>query len=143
MHVTSGAAVGLEIDGRFAYGVGLRILTDRRLLRQVRDELRTCAMAAADIARLENVTPEVLLQVVEAGLAPGEDPSWPLRAYARAHAGFETAAWVNTRGHLSKRHIINPSGVALCGIPLLPGRELLDGGPCRTCAERAGVAAAS
>jgi hypothetical protein len=132
-----GAAAVDRITG---YAVGLRILTDRGLLRQIRDELKRRAMSLAAIAQLENVSPTVLLQVVEAGLDPSEDPSWSLRQFARDNAAYTTAAWITSRGKLSRRHIVNPAGEALCGIPLGAERELLDVGPCRTCAERAGVA---
>jgi hypothetical protein len=139
MHIATGTRIVRQPNQQHAYGVGLRILTDRSLLRQIRDEIASRAMAAAQIAHLENVTPEVLFHVIERSLTPEEDPSWALRHYARTHPGYGTAAWLNTRGRLSRRHIINPSGVALCGIPLGSERELLDAGPCRTCAERAGL----
>jgi hypothetical protein len=139
MHISARATIAPQPYRELAYGVGLRILTDRSLLRQIRDELAGRAMAAAQIARLENVTPEVLLHVIETSLTPEEDPSWALRHYARVRLGYQTAAWLTTRGRLSRRHIVNSLGVALCGIPLGPERELLDAGPCRTCAERAGI----
>lgn len=139
MHVTSGAPVPMHAVTGGSYAVRPRILTDRGLLRQIRAELTCRAMGVAEIARLEDVTPELLMRVIEAGLSRTDDPSWALRAYARRNPQFQTAAWLTSRGRLSRRHIINPAGLALCGIPLGPERELLDGGPCRTCAERAGV----
>lgn len=139
MQVTSGAQLSIQTAGGPSYTTSPRILTDRGLLRQIREELTRRAMALTDIARLENVTPEFLLRVIEAGLSPVDDPSYGLRAYARRNAGYESAAWLTTRGKLSRRHIIDPDGAALCGITLGPERELLDGGPCGTCAERAGV----
>lgn len=121
------------------FDVGFRVFTDHRLVRQIADALRRRTMSADEIARLENVTPAVLLQVVEARLDPRSDPSSELRAFARAHYGYSTAAWVKSRNRLSRRHIIGPCGEALCGTPLREGRELLDGGPCHTCAARAGL----
>jgi hypothetical protein len=126
-----------------AFAVGFRVFTDRGLVRQIADALRCRTMSAAEIARLENVRPEVLLQIVESRLDPRYDASSELRAFARSHHGYSTAAWVKSRNRLSRRHIIGPSGAALCGTPLGEGRELLDGGPCHTCAVRASLVNAS
>jgi hypothetical protein len=121
------------------YAVGLRVLTDRGLLRQIREELRARAMELSDIARLENVSEDVLLGVLEAPVSPAEEPSVLLREFAACHDGYSTAAWRTTRHRFSKRHVLDAGGVALCGTPLGVEREVLDSGPCRTCAEHAGI----
>jgi hypothetical protein len=122
-----------------AFAVGFRVFTDQGLVRQIADALRSRAMSAAEIALLENVTPDVLLQLVEARLDSRLDPSSELRAFARSHRGYSTAAWVKSRNRLSRRHIIGPSGAALCGVMLGEERELLDAGPCHTCGMRSGA----
>jgi hypothetical protein len=121
------------------YAVGLRVLWDRQLHRQIREELRSRTMTLADVARLENVSPNKLRRVLELSSSAQEEPSILLRHFADRQAGYETAAWRTSRKRLSKRHIVSPYGAALCGTPLGDAREWLDNGPCRTCAEHAGI----
>jgi hypothetical protein len=123
-----------------AYGVGIRVFNDRRLLRQIRTEIARNAMQAEEIAALENVTPEVLIALLEERLASEADSGTRLREYATAHDGFRVAAWRTTRKHSSKLHILDRSGTALCGTPAGAEQAAVDSGPCMTCAAHAGIA---
>ena len=119
------------------YGVGMRVFTDRRLLRQIRRDIVGNVMKAEQVAALENVTPEVLIALLEQRLAPDTDSGAELRAYAASHRGFRTRAWRTTRHHASKLHVLDEEGVTLCGTPVGGEPAAVHSGPCRTCAAHA------
>jgi hypothetical protein len=139
--VEARSAHALVAEGR--YGVGMRVFSDRRLLRQIRNELVGNGMRAEEIAALENVTPDVLVALLEQRLATECDSGIPLRRFVASRPGFQVAAWRNTRKRSSKLHIIDPAGVALCGTPQGDVRSVVDCGPCLTCATRSGLVRAS
>jgi hypothetical protein len=136
-------AASLAAPLRMRYGVGMRVLTDRRLLSQIRSEIARNVMSLEEIAVLENVTPEALIALLEEGLGTAEDCGTPLRHFAAATEGFEVLAWRNTRKHPSKLHILDANGVVLCGTPRGPERVPIHAGACLTCAARAGLQAAA
>jgi AcrR family transcriptional regulator len=122
---------------RFSYGVGMRVFSDRRLLRQIRAEIVRNSMQPEEIAALENVTAEVLVALLDERLAGDGDSGAQLQRFAAAHTGFSVAAWRTTRRHSSKLHLLDADGVALCGT--LPGaaRTAVHAGPCLTCVAHA------
>ena len=122
---------------RQRYGVGMRVFTDRPLLRQIRAELVRNAMEPAEIAALENVPTEVLIGLLERGPQPNTDPTSVLRQFAADHEGYRVLAWRTTRKRASRLHLIDPSGVPLCGTP--PRSELspVGSGACSTCVAHA------
>lgn len=120
------------------YGVGIRVFTDRPLLRQIRTEIVRNGMLTEEIAALENVAPEVLVALLAGRLAPEADSGAPLRQFADSHAGFQAVAWRTTRKHASKLHILDGNGVALCGTTPGVERALVHAGACSTCAAHAG-----
>jgi hypothetical protein len=122
-----------ETVGNPQFGVGVRVFSDRALLRQIRKELARNAMRAELIARLENVTAEALLEIVANGPGAWETSSAALRDFAISRSGFRALAWRTSRRHVSKLHVVAPEGAALCGTPL--GTELapVHAGPCVTC----------
>ena len=124
---------------RQRYGVGIRVFTDRPLLRQIRTEIVRNGMPTEEIAALENVAPEVLVALLIERLATEAGSGAQLRGFAASRAGFQLAAWRTTRKRASKLHILDPDGVALCGTP--PGAELvaIHSGACSTCAAHADV----
>jgi hypothetical protein len=124
---------------RAPYGVGMRVFTDQRLLRQIRTEIVSNAMQPRDIAVLENVTPEVLLALIDERLATDPDSGAQLRQFAAARAGLQAVAWRTSRKHPSKLHILDASDVSLCGTPPGAERAAIHSGPCRTCCARAGL----
>jgi hypothetical protein len=124
---------------RQRYGVGMRVFTDRRLLHQIRSEIVRNAMAPGEIAVLENVTPEVLIALLEERAEPPEDSGALLREFAASRAGFEVLAWRTTRGHCSKLHILDADGIALCGTPRGAHRVAIHSGVCSTCASHVGT----
>jgi hypothetical protein len=117
-----------------AYGVGFRVFTDRRLLAQIWDSIFHNVMQPEQIARLENVSAEVLAGLIEEHVMP----AGPLRAYAAEHPGCSVLAWRTTRKHLSKLHLLDDRGVALCGTPIGGEPLAVHDGPCSTCAAYAG-----
>lgn len=117
----------------------MRVFTDRRLLRQIRSEIVRNAMAPGEIAVLENVTPEVLIALLEERAEPPEDSAALLREFATSRAGFEVLAWRTTRGHCSKLHILDADGIALCGTPRGPEPVAIHSGVCSTCAAHAAL----
>lgn len=125
---------------RRTYGVGLRVFTDRRLLRQIRAEIVRNGMRAAEIAALENVSTEVLATLLDARLAEDGGSGAALRRYATNREGFVVAAWHTTRGRPSKLHILDATGTALCGTPIGGALAAVHAGPCGTCAGHAGIA---
>ena len=124
---------------RAPYGVGMRVFTDQRLLRQIRREILGNAMQPRDIAVLENVTPEVLLALIEERLAADPDSGVQLRQFAASRVGLQAVAWRTSRKHPSKLHILDASDVALCGTSPGDERAAVHSGPCRACAARAGL----
>jgi hypothetical protein len=121
------------------YGVGLRVFKESRLLGQIRNEIVSNVMQPAEIAELENVTPEVLIALLDLRLARAPESGTLLRQFAASRAGFQVAAWRTTRKHPSRLHILDSNGLALCGTP--PGAKLVavHSGPCLTCAGHAGL----
>lgn len=119
------------------YAVGVRVFKDKRLLRQIRHDIIRNVLQPEQIAPLENVTPEVLVALLEDRLADDADSAAHLREFAASKPGFRTAAWLTTRHHPSKLHVLNDAGVALCGTPLGAERAALHSGPCHTCAAQA------
>jgi hypothetical protein len=117
----------------------MRVFTDRRLLRQIRSEIVRNAMAPGEIAVLENVTPEVLIALLEERAEPPEDSGALLREFAASRAGFEVLAWRTTRGHCSKLHILDADGIALCGTPRGAHPVAIHSGVCSTCASHVGT----
>lgn len=124
-----------------AYAVGMRVLTDRRLLRQIRAEIITNTMRPSDIAVLENVTPEVLVALLDERLATDPSSGAQLRQLAASHAGLWAVAWRTSRKHPSKLHILDASDVALCGTAVGEDRCEIHSGPCLTCAAHARLVA--
>jgi hypothetical protein len=122
---------------RLRYGVGMRVFTDRRLLGQIRSEIVRNSMRPEEVAPLENVTPEVLIALLEERAEPTEDSSVLLRQFAVSRAGFQVIAWRTTRGHCSKLHIIDADGVVLCGTPSGAERAAIHSGACVTCTAHA------
>ena len=120
------------------YGVGLRVFGDKRLLRQIRDEIYAHVMPIATIAMLENVSSDQLMRLLEAEES-AEGASAALRRLTDHQSGYGTVAWRTSRKRLSKRHIVNKHGRTLCGTPIGKEHEVLDSGPCHTCAARAGI----
>lgn len=92
----------------FPYGVGLRILSNQHLVRQIRADLRSRTMTLADIARLENVSPRALRRVLELSMSVEEAPALLLCQFAHRQAGYDTVAWRTSRKQLSKRHVVGP-----------------------------------
>lgn len=121
------------------YGVGIRVFTDTRLLRQIRTEIVRNTMQLEEIAPLENVTPQVLIALLDARLATEVDSGAQLRQFAASRPGFQVAAWRTSRQHPSKLHILDADGVALCGTPARAERAAVHSGPCVTCAAHAGL----
>lgn len=124
---------------RLRYGVGMRVFTDRRLLRQIRSEIVCNSMQPEEVAPLENVTPEVLIALLEERAEPADDRGALLRQFVASREGFQMLAWRTTRKHASKLHILDPDGVALCGTPLGAEPVAIHSGACLTCAAHAGV----
>jgi len=122
---------------RQRYGVGIRVFTDRPLLRQIRTEIVRNGMPTEEIAALENVAPEVLVALLDERLAPEADSGAQLRRFAASRAGFQALAWRTTRKRASKLHILDPDGVALCGTAPGAERAPVHAGPCSTCAAHA------
>jgi hypothetical protein len=124
---------------RQRYGVGIRVFSDRPLLRQIRTEIVRNGMQTEEIAALENVAPDVLVALLDEQLAPEADSGAQLRGFASSRAGFQVVAWRTTRKRASKLHILDGNGVALCGTA--PGAEPapVHAGPCSTCAAHADV----
>jgi hypothetical protein len=122
---------------RLVYGVGMRVFTDRRLLRQIRRDIVSNVMKAEQVAALENVTPELLIALLDQHLDSGAH----LRAYVAARPGFRTGAWRTTRHQASKLHVFDQGGETLCGTPVSGERAPVHSGPCRTCAAHAGFTA--
>jgi hypothetical protein len=120
------------------YGVGIRVFRDRRLLRQIRAEILRNGMLTEEIAALENVSPPVLISLLEQRLAMEADSGAQLREFAASRAGFQVVAWRTTRKRASKLHILGADGVALCGTPPGAERAPVHAGPCSTCAAHAG-----
>jgi hypothetical protein len=137
--VIAGGALGQLPSSPKRYGVGVRVYTDRRLLRQIRAEIVRNAMQPEQIAALENVTPEVLIALLDLRLATEADSGVQLREYAAAREGYAVAAWRTTRKHASKLHILDANGVALCGTLLGAQRADVHSGPCLTCAAHADI----
>jgi len=121
------------------YAVGMRVFTDRRLLRQIRSEIVCNSMRPEEVAVLENVTPEVLIALLEERAEPADDSGALLRRVAASRPGFQVIAWRTTRGHCSKLHILDADGVALCGTPRGAERVAIHSGACLTCAAHAGL----
>jgi hypothetical protein len=134
-----GSAAFLAAPTRLRYGVGMRVFTDRRLLRQIRSEIVRNAMRPEEIAVLENVTPEVLVGLLEDREEPEEDSGAPLRQFAASREGFAVLAWRTTRKHASKLHILDADGVALYETPLGAESVAVHSGACSTCAAHAGL----
>ena len=95
-------------------------------------------MAPGEIAVLENVTPEVLIALLEERAEP-PDSGALLREFAASRAGFEVLAWRTTRGHCSKLHILDADGIALCGTPRGVHPVAIHSGVCSTCASHVGT----
>ncbi len=123
---------------RQRYGVGIRVFTDRGLLRQIRTEIIRNEMLPEEIAALENVPPGVLIALLDERLATEADSGSQLREFAASHAGFQVVAWRTTRKRASKLHILDADGVALCGTAPGAERAPVHAGPCSTCAAHAG-----
>ena len=121
------------------YGVGVRVFGDPGLLRQIRAEVARNRMRPEDIAVLENVTPQTLIDVLQHGAGAERDPVAPLRAFVDARQGFQLLAWRTSREHASKLHIITAAGLALCGTPCGAQPAPVHSGPCRTCAAHLGL----
>jgi hypothetical protein len=119
------------------YAVGVRVFTDRQLLRQIRSEIVRNGMRPEQIAALENVTPEVLIELLDEGLADDPSSGAQLRELARRRSGWRVGAWRTTRQHPSKLHILDAGGIALCGTPRGGALGLVHSGPCLTCAAHA------
>lgn len=124
---------------RHRYGVGFRVLTDRRLLRQIRTEILRNGMLTEEIAALENVSPDVLIALLDERLAMEAHSGAQLREFAASRPGFQVAAWRTTRKHPSKLHVLDAYGVALCGTAPRAERTPVHSGPCWTCAAHAGL----
>lgn len=139
-------AVTLPVDARSPvdlslcqpYGVGMRVLNDRPLLRQIWAELACNSMQPEEIAALENVRLEVLIELLADRSAAEADAGSQLREVA-ASRGQRIAAWRTSRNHVSKLHVLDEEGVALCGTPARPRPAPVDSGPCFTCATRLGI----
>ncbi len=129
-----------SVDGtrRLRYGVGLRVLFDRPLLRQIREELLRLTMRPEQIAALENVGIEELVLLIDTRLG-GAGSGAQLRRFADANAGYSVIAWRTSRSHPSKLHLLSPEGMVVCGTP--PGGEqiIVHSGPCRTCGALVGL----
>lgn len=121
-----------------SYGIGLRVLWDRRLLEQIRDDVCTQVTPISTIAKLENVSSDQLTRLLET-VESTEGESAALRRLADRQSGYSTAAWRTSRKRLSKRHVVNEHGQTLCGTPVGNEQEVLDSGPCFTCAARIGI----
>lgn len=119
------------------YGIGQRVLWDRRLLEQIRDDVCTQVTPIPTIAKLENVSPDQLTRLLET-VESTEGASATLRRLADQQSGYSTAAWRTSRKRLSKRHVVNKHGRTLCGTLVGNEQEVLDSGPCFTCAARVG-----
>jgi hypothetical protein len=121
------------------YGVGLRVRRDTALLRQIREEVVHGGMQLEQIASLENVSVEELIDLLDERLAGDVNSGWRLRAVAASRAGWQVVAWRNSRGHASRLHVVNEASTTLCGTP--PGADLIAvySGPCMTCLELAGA----
>ena len=119
------------------------MFTDTRLLRQIRTEIVRNTMQLEEIAPLENVTPEVLIALLDERLAAEADSGAQLRQFAASRPGFQVATWRTTRKHPSKLHILDADGAALCGTPSRPDRAAVHSGPCVTCAALAGISLAA
>jgi hypothetical protein len=128
----------LGASSRVPYGVGRRVFTDQRLLRQIRAEIVGNTMQPRDIAVLENVTLEVLVVLLDERLAADPYSGAQLRQLAASHARFQAVAWRTSRKHPSKLHILDASDIALCGTPVGQERSEIHSGPCLTCAAHAG-----
>jgi hypothetical protein len=124
--------------GGIEYGVGLRVFTDRRLLRQIRDELVGGAMRLEEIAILENVTPDALVALLEERLAGERESGLWLHRLA-ASLGFQVTAWRRSRHHPSRLHVLDAEGV-LCGASPGSERSAIHSGPCLSCAQRLSTA---
>ena len=114
--VTGAARPSVGRASRLHYGVGMRVLTDRHLLRQIREEIVQNHMDPADIARLENVTAEELVALLDLRLAGDAASGAQLRTQA-AVIGLPVGAWRTSRGHASKLHALLSGGTTLCGTP--------------------------
>lgn len=124
------------------YGVGLRVLTDLALLRQIRGEIVSNVMQLEEIAHLENVTPERLHSLLRDWGDDGGLAMW-LRSAARSRPGYRVAAWRTSRHHASKLHLLDLHGLSLCGTPVGESEIAVDAGGCATCAVHAGSFAAT
>jgi hypothetical protein len=122
---------------RQRYGVGIRVFTDRPLLRQIRTEIVRNGMLTEEIAALENVAPDVLVALLDERLAPEADSGAQLCRFAASRAGFQAVAWRTTRKRASKLHILDGNGVALCGTTPGVARAPVHAGPCSTCVAHA------
>jgi hypothetical protein len=121
------------------FGVGVRVFSDRALLKQIRTDLARNAMQPEAIARFENVSLEALVAVLQNGLGPAQDPSAPLREFVSSRDGYGLLAWRTSRHHVSKLHIITDAGVALCGTPRRAKAAPVHSGLCQTCMTLAGL----
>lgn len=120
------------------YGVGLRVLTDSALLRQIRAEIASNVMQLDQIAQLENVTTEQLLVLLRDRADEGGVCA-RLRSFANSRRGYRVVAWRTSRHHPSKLHLLDEEGTPLCGTPVGEREIWVDAGPCVTCASRAGI----
>jgi hypothetical protein len=129
-----------EAGGRgVRYGVGMRVLSDRMLLRQIRAAIASNTMAVDQIARLENVSAETLVELLERRLCEDAESGQQLRAFAAAHPGFSVVSWRTSRNHVSRLHLVNVEGVLVCGTPPGATRSPIHAGPCGSCAANVGL----
>jgi hypothetical protein len=121
------------------YGVGVRVLTDRPLLKQIRAEIARNAMKVEEIAVLENVSAAELIQLLEQFFGGETRSGQQLREFALSHPGFGVAAWRTSRKHVSKLHLLNAEGILPCGTSPGSERSPVHSGTCVTCAVYAGL----